>query len=158
MTSDELRELISNARWFERAGSFPSEPGFLAITSLSFWDDENSSTGVPALDMTLGSMVWLPQSPQDPTPLEMPPQASSTAGNDEYRLALASLRSSDGLACLRSSGHDYSWPAMKTAAYAMRLAAKEIDGHTPSQWCAIARIFCCGNWPLGVSGDLVVVY
>lgn len=149
MSLDTLKTQIASAAWFSRCGQFPGEPDAVPLAAVSGADDWN----------------WLPTSREQPDPIhgDRLVVELDRAGNQESRRAaeleitkvvLTSMRSiPDKLPALVDGPHDFTLAAKAGAAFAARMAIRELMVGHPAMWCRVIQLYVAGYWPCGWSTD-----
>lgn len=139
MTLADLRALIDEANWFENIGSAASSDGCVVLQSIDDWDKD------PEWD-------WLPSSNDSPDPFHIDDfgECPTTEEKEVFRETLKSLRRlPTSIERLVSGPHDFTQAAQNAAAFATRMAAREIVLNYPAKWQTIVPFYRDGYWPCG---------
>jgi hypothetical protein len=155
ITLDHLSKLISDAKWFSRAGTFIARPGMFAVRDFNEFDDWD----------------WLPTSREQVDPVhgaallaEIEKSGNSSRRREAemaaVRQVLISLRPvADRHSALVRGPDDLTTAAKAGAQYAARMASREVIAHCQGLWCDAVALYAEGFWPCGlthVDHELVV--
>ncbi|GAB5559704.1 MAG: hypothetical protein SynsKO_13510 [Synoicihabitans sp.] len=147
MNLARLRAQIDEAKWFESIGSAGSSVGRVVLQSIDDWDKG------PEWD-------WLPSSNDqlDPFHIEDFSECPTKEEEEIFRETLKSLRSLPiSVEGLVSGPHDFTQAARNAAAFATRMAAREIVLNYPAKWQTIVPLYRDGYWPCGRTKNNEVV-
>jgi hypothetical protein len=171
MRIQDLHELISTARWFEKLGERgKAQDEIVWIWSIESWAGMDS--GDPALEKVAEEMVWFPNlaDARDAMGLgekdELKEQAQVMGKADEAvregllacKMTYAAMNGLDKHPLLEVGPYDFFLAARDCALYAARQAAFEIVLEQPGLGCELIRIYHAGHWPCGrlPNGKVVV--
>ena len=168
MTLDELTEIIQGAQWFANLGRFHEQDGMIPIRTLEAWRSDDTVVDEYHESIAL-QMQWLEndKASEDSIHGATLKTLAREKGLEEelkarslafYKLTLISLRPIPSNPLLKCGPHDFNLPARSAAAYAARMATREIITQRQGFWCSVAQIFSAGNFPCGLlpDGKLVV--
>jgi hypothetical protein len=156
MTLDELKQLVQEAQWFSKLGSFPGGEGQRVIRDLAEPEEPDD-------------WDWLPTTQTQTDPIHVVPlkQVAAAQGKAQdlhrhqmevYRLALTSLRQVPDNHPPLCIGASNLAPAAKGAAlFAIRMAVAEIITGAQGFWCALIPLYVGGYWPCGLDDEQRVV-